>query len=106
MNEIHSETKRLAVLRWYDEVMSTRVNDQRTCTWVLIMQRGHEQDLCGHLIAQGGWTLLKLPMEFNPAKRCSTPFFTDPRTAPGELLFPHRYTAEIVVREKEKMGPW
>lgn len=113
MNEIHSEIKRQAVLRWKDEVMFSRLNDRRPGggAEVLIMQRGHEEDLTGHLLKQGGWTWLCLPNEYEPKHKCQVfiggridpetghrdptdpglLFFEDPRTEPDELLYPERF---------------
>src|SRR5690606_22120347 len=50
---------------------------------------------------------LCLPMEFDPARRCRTSIgFEDPRTQPGELLFPERFPREVVERDKRVMGAY
>ena len=42
---------REGVLEWWDQAMQTRLNDPRTGAFVIIMQRVHEQDLTGHILA-------------------------------------------------------
>lgn len=106
MNEIHSEIRRTGVLQWDDQVMSTRINDIRTSARVLVMQRGHEADLSGHLLKQGGWTHLCLPFEFRKKSACVTPYFRDPRTEEDEPIFPLRWPAEEVERQKKKLGSY
>lgn len=88
--EIHSETIREGVLTWWDEVMSTRLNDPKTGARVIIMQRAHERDLAGHVLAQGGYTHLDIPMEYSPRDYHFHGKTVDPRTEPGELLWPER----------------
>ena len=76
---------------WWDLTMSTRFNDPKTVVKVVVMQRLHELDLSGHLLRQGGWTHLCLPMEFEPSRRCTTVLgFADPRQEEHELMWPQR----------------
>jgi len=51
-----------------------------------------------------GYVHLVLPMEFEPDRKCITPYFSDPRTEEGELLFPARFPAEVIERDKRIMG--
>lgn len=110
MKEIHSETVRQSVIQWWTEVMTTRINDQRKVAKVIIMQRGHEADLAGFVLAKHTYTHLNLQAEFDPRRRCFTaldngqPFFEDPRTAPGELLFPERFPTAVIERLKMELG--
>ena len=59
-----SEAERRNVIRFFDETLSTRLDDKRSGRMVVIQQRTHQADLTGHLLEQGGWTLLCLPAEF------------------------------------------
>jgi hypothetical protein len=61
VQEAESDAIRLSTTDWYERVMSTRVNDPRTVAKVC---GGHQQDLSGHLLAQGGWEHLCLPAEY------------------------------------------
>ena len=44
-----------------NEVLS-RLDNQRTGRVLIIMQRLHENDLCGYVLQQGGWTRTVLPL--------------------------------------------
>lgn len=105
--EGESDAKRRAVLLWFDESVTTRVNDPETSAIVVIMQRVHDKDVSGDIISRDlGYTHLKLPMEFEPEERCRTYFFRDPRKEEGELLWPARMPAEVVERDKKTMGTY
>lgn len=69
------------------------------------MQRLHALDLAGEAIARGGYEHLCLPMEFDPARRCSTSLgFVDPRDEVGELLFPERFPAPELAKLRIELG--
>src|SRR5438270_592991 len=59
--EALSDSQRKAVNDWYDHTLFSRLNDKRTGCIILIMQRLHEDDLVGHVMSQGGWTVLRFP---------------------------------------------
>lgn len=61
--ERHSTVKREEVLEWWDQVMSSRLDDQKTGHKVIIMQRLHEQDLSGHVLKGSDYEHLKLPAQ-------------------------------------------
>lgn len=96
-DEIGSDTQRAAVIDWHDGTISTRFNDPLTGVEIVVMQRLHEEDLAGHLIEQGGWHHLCLPMEYEPQHPFVCPreitllsgrvLPGDPRTTAGELLW-------------------
>nr|MDQ2736385.1 phage terminase large subunit [Pseudomonadota bacterium] len=60
-DEALSDTHRERVNNWFDSTLFSRLNDKRKGTIILIMQRLHEDDLAGHLMARGGWSTLVLP---------------------------------------------
>jgi len=100
-----SDTQRKSVLRWWDQSMSTRGNDPRTVCHVVVMQRLHEADLAGHLLEQGGYEHLCLPMEFESDRRCVTSLgWRDPRSRDGALLCPQRFPREEVDELKKRLG--
>jgi predicted phage terminase large subunit-like protein len=72
MKEINSDTIRTGVIDWWRDTMSTRGNDMKKLGRVIIAQRGHHQDLPGHVLATGGWVHLNLPGYFMPQTRCVT----------------------------------
>lgn len=107
--EIESEAQREEAIMWWDEALSTRLNDMATGAYVLIMQRLYENDLTGHVLSQsrGEWVHLMLPMEYDPRRHCSTRLgFSDPRVEDGELLCPERVSRESVEELKIKLGPF
>jgi len=112
-NETESDTVRKGVLSWWDEVMSTRLNDPNTGAYVVVMQRLHQEDLTGHIITRerNDWTWLMLPMEYESDRHCTTyvngiEFWSDPRTEDGELLCPVRFSRESVEKLKRSLGPY
>jgi hypothetical protein len=101
-----SDVQRNAVLRVFSETVTTRLNSPERSAIVVVMQRLHERDLSGHILERElGYEHLCLPMELEADRRCRTSIgFTDPRQAEGELLFPERFPAEVVARDKLAMG--
>ncbi len=94
--------KRLAeVQRVIDQVLPSRVNDQASARWTLIMQRLHVSDPAGHAIAEGGWHVVCLPMTGAPDSALR---HHEDRRAEGELLHPAKVSAEACARLQRKLG--
>jgi len=70
------------------------------------MQRCHQLDLSGHLLEQGGWEHLCLPAEYEGPSRATLIGFTDPRTQPGELLWPERFGPKEIEQMKVSLGSY
>jgi predicted phage terminase large subunit-like protein len=104
VREQHSLAARHEVIRWWDGVMSSRLNDKLKGSYVIIMQRLHTEDLSGHVLEQGGYEHLCLPTEFDPQRRCVTVLGRDPRESPGDLLFPQLFPVEAINQIKREMG--
>lgn len=105
--EAESALVRQGVLDWWDQSLSTRLNDPKTGAYLVIMQRLHENDLVGHIAENLGddWTWLMLPMRYDSSRHCSTPIFDDPRTEDGELLWPERLGEKEVQALERALGP-
>jgi predicted phage terminase large subunit-like protein len=100
-----SEAQRDGAVLAFIEGGLNRINDWETSAVVIVMQRLHELDLTGVLLARNfGFVHLMLPMEFEEDNRCVTPLkvddgkggkkdWTDPRSYDGELLDPVRVPA-------------
>ena len=102
-----SEAKRTTTLHWWTEVVPTRLNDPDKSSKVVIMQRVHEEDVSGNILArQLDYVHLMLPMEYDPDRRCETVVGGDWRTEPGELLWPERFSEAAVANLKHEMGPY
>ncbi len=63
-----SETERKNALNFVQHSWMTRLNDKKEDVSIVVMQRLHELDPAGFLLAQGGWEHLFLPA-INDAKR-------------------------------------
>lgn len=89
----------------FRESATTRVNDPIRSAIVVIMQRLHQKDISGIIIdGKMPYTIVMLPMRFEPDRKCVTPFGEDPRTKEGELLFPSRFPRSAVDRDEATMG--
>lgn len=108
-----SEGQRAKATRNFVEGGLNRTNDWETSCIVIVMQRLHEEDLTGVLLAQDyGFIHINIPMEFEVARRCTTPLqvtdpktgekknWTDPRTEEGELMDPVRFPARAIANIK------
>jgi predicted phage terminase large subunit-like protein len=59
--DISSVTHRAKVNAYYDQELFTRLNDKSRGQVLVVMQRLHEDDLTGHLLARGKWTHTVIP---------------------------------------------
>lgn len=90
----------------FTEALPTRVNNDRSAI-VVIMQRLHERDTSGIILARDmGYTHLCLPMRYEAERRCETPFYADPRQTDGDLLFPERFPETQVAQLERDMGSY
>jgi predicted phage terminase large subunit-like protein len=109
IKETESDAKREAALQWFTEVVPTRVNDAETSAIVVIMQRVHERDVSGLIIAKElGYEHLILPMEFEQERACVTSIgFKDPRKVEGQLLWPERFSKRYLEEDlKPSLRAW
>lgn len=98
------------VKEWYGGTLSSRFNDLETGVMIVVGQRIHESDLLGHILETeglardgGDWEYLCLPAEYEPNHPFVWP--DDPRTEPGELLWPNHIGPEALARLKKPMSP-
>ena len=99
-----SATVRQTTIDWWDESMSTRLNDPAIGAYVMIMQRVHEQDPTGHLLDRGGWNHLCLPARYEPDH--PHVYGDDPRTRDGELLWPDRFSESSIAGLERDLGAY
>jgi len=107
--EAFSEATIQSTIDWWDNALSTRLNDPKTGAFVVIQQRLSEEDLTGHILSknQGDWTHLCLPMRYEPERSFVTGIgWKDPRKEPGELLWPERFGEPEVDLLERQLGPW
>lgn len=104
-SDANSKTEREKVNHWYDDTMSTRLNNPKTGAYVLVAQRLHELDLIGHLLAKGdSWTHLCLPARYE--KEHPHVYAGDPRRVEGELLWPARMGEREVAKLEASLGSY
>ena len=106
VGEVESDSVRKGALDWWDVVMSTRVNNPKTSAMVIVMQRCHQRDLSGHLLDKGNFEHLCLPAEYEDARRETSIGFIDPRSQPGELLWPERFGPNEISSLKVSLGSY
>lgn len=97
-DQARSEVEREVANTWFDQTISTRGVTRDTAI-IVVMQRLHEEDLAGHLLARGGWKHVCWPMRYEGGSE-------DPRTTPGELLWPEVFTEKIVRQLELDLGPY
>jgi len=101
-----SEKERMGAWNWIKRTLSTR-GKARNARFVLIMQRLHEQDPSGEIIAmgvEGGWVRICWPMRYEADPKLPAGHLPalglDDRTEEGELLWPKLFD-EASVRQLE-----
>lgn len=105
--DAESEIERQNAITWFSESLPLRINDPLRSAFIVIMQRVHEEDISGHILAKDlGYTHLMIPMEFETDRQVSfSPLgWKDPRTEENELYWPHHFTRPFVDRLKFGMG--
>jgi len=104
-----SEATRQACLDWWDEAMSSRLNDMKTGAYVIIMQRVHEKDLSGHVLEREAeeWDHLCLPARYEGTNRVrSTLGFKDPRRRTDQPLCPARFGDAELKKLERSLGSY
>lgn len=114
-DNVHSELVRAGVERRWQNSIQNRKNDPRSTITTGLQQRCHIDDWSSHRIAEG-WIVVRLPMEFVPARACTTPMpvdanrrflsgararWSDWRTVAGHVLHP-RFSGEWCAKERAK----
>jgi len=105
--EAASDARRQFGNEWFSQSAVTRLNDKRRGRIILIMQRLHEDDLTGYVMAQGGWTHVSLPAIAQEDERhaITTPFgVVRHRRHTGEALHPEREPLEELTKLRTSMG--
>lgn len=129
---MESEKERQSTSRWFRESMSNRLNDMQKSAIVVIMQRLHEDDVSGVILAnEFDYCYLMIPMEFAPERypvrddvvewggneigwidpraldedgHLLSPYELDQRE--GVLAWPERFPPEVIAGLKHELGPY
>ncbi len=96
--DAESEVTRESAIFWLDKVFSTRVNNPKRHSKIVVMQRLHENDPSGHILTKtdlhGKYERLILPARYESKSKNKSETslgFVDPRSKDGELLWPDRF---------------
>ena len=104
--QAESDAERETALEWFDRTLSTR-GQSRGASTVVVMQRLHERDVTGHIIADlSGYEHLCIPMEYDGVRRKTFLGSYDPRQTKGELLWPEMFDDKSVTQLKQLLGAY
>lgn len=102
----NSEVERLQAVNFFTNTLQSRLNNPKTGAFIIIMQRLHEKDLTGHILAEDlGYTHVCLPAEAE--KRTIITFPKTLKTITreeGDILNPQRYPKDVLEGLKKSMG--
>lgn len=111
--QAESETQREHANRWFDQTFTSRLDHKKKGVIIVVMQRLHDQDLTGHLLAKAGnhWEHLNISA-IAGAKRT---YYYNTSSAkkiiicdrkPGDILHPEREGKKELQRVKEELGSY
>jgi predicted phage terminase large subunit-like protein len=128
VKEAESEAVREDTVKWWSETMPSRLNNRKTGAMIVVMQRVHEGDLSGAILASlNEYVHFCVPMSYVPCKHINAwvgnevktfigddaddvdpddIFWEDRRTEDGELLWPGRFPASEVFKLERELGPY
>lgn len=105
--QVLSDTERVSAIRHFDYVLSTRLDDPKRGAIVVVMQRLHEDDLTGHLLAQQGWEHISLPAEAERREVWKFPVTNRVvERQPGDLLWSERFPQDVLEQFKVRLGSY
>ena len=100
-----SDAKRQSACDWFDNTAYSRLDDKRNGAIVVVMQRIHQEDLVGHLLAKGdGWEVLNLSSIAEVAEDIPIGHGRYHHRRAGELLQPEREPLEVLEELKRTIG--
>ena len=110
IEKVESNVIREATLRVWDEVLPTRLNDPKAGMFIVIMQRSHERDLIGHILAkefsgihvclpaefEGGHPYIFLDPKWPVPRRTDSSYGSDGGPKIGETWYDFRKEGETL----------
>ncbi len=105
-NKINSKKYRENTIEWFEQTFISRLNNKKTGAIVIVMQRLHENDLCGYLLKHKAeqWDLLKIPAIFEQET-----IFNNPNKLiiePGAVLHQEREDLASLNKLKLELGQY
>jgi predicted phage terminase large subunit-like protein len=102
--EALSEAMRNSAGQWFDTTLLSRLDSKSEGAVVIVMQRLHEDDLAGRLLAKGGWEHLKIAaIAEHDEKIAVGPGRVHERLA-STVIDPRRESLEDLQRLRQSMG--
>lgn len=101
-----SQAERRRVAEFYDSTLLTRLNDKQSGAVVIVMQRLHQDDLVGHVLARDDWEVVTLPAiatEDSLHRLSDTPGHVYRRRA-GAVLHPEREPLGVLEQVRRAQG--
>jgi len=108
-DEALSDAQRQGANEWFDHTLYSRLNDKRHGAIIIIMQRLHEDDLVGHVLAQEPWEVVSFAAiaETDEEHRIETIWGSRSFTRrQGEALHPNREPLEVLDRIRRTIGEY
>jgi predicted phage terminase large subunit-like protein len=102
--DVHSQVERDRIKRWYDNTLTTRLNDKSTGIIISIQQRLHEDDLPAYLVEKG-YGQLNLPAIAEQDERIAVGHGRWHDRQIGDLLSPKREPRDVLDRLRRELGP-
>ena len=103
-DEALSQTIRESVNDWYDNTLSSRLDNKNDVVIILVMQRLHLDDLTAHLLKQNGWEVLSLPAIANSDKTYTLSNGKEITINAGEVLCPEIEPLEEILKLQKTMS--
>jgi len=103
--EASSDLLRKKAIDFFDQTLTTRLDNKKNGSIVVVMQRLHEEDLTGHLLEQGDWTHLCIPSIAESKTIYSFPVSKKEKIyVDNEALFPNRENIADLEKQKRALG--
>lgn len=103
--DAHSVTAREQARIFFDETLSSRLNDPENGVYVVIQQRLHEDDIVQHLLDKGGWEHINLPAIAEEQQSLQLYHGRTWTRRPGDLLAPELMDEAALAQKRLEMGP-
>jgi predicted phage terminase large subunit-like protein len=107
--EAVSTAARTRANEWFDNTLYSRLNDKRKGAIVIIMQRLHEDDLVGHVLAQEDWERVSFPAIAEDDECFAYETLTGSASAmrrAGEALHAAREPLDALARVRRALGEY
>jgi predicted phage terminase large subunit-like protein len=103
-DDANSDPLRNAANSYFDQTLSSRLNNLKTGRRLLVAQRLHEFDLTGHLKGRPHWRLLKLQAKATEPASVQLEDALFHEVAAGDLLDPERLDDSVLDEMRATMG--